>query len=343
MLRSRLAGAVLAGSLILAGCAHGPKAAESAEVSSEAPAFTFEGEAISNDAVRLVVDGRVGRITHFGYADGPNLLWLGDPAGIAEQRAQEKAGWINYGGDKVWPSFQSAWVRQHTDSNWPPDTTIDGAVWEVERLGERRLRMTSPVSPYLNVRIVREIELDEVRPRVVIRNTIERTGRSPFPVHIWSVSQTAMPLYTLAGVSQARPQLAKGGELHALWYYGDQDTVSANITALAGGKAVRWDMDHEGGAKTGTLGTWGACVFDDVVLVHQTAYDPDGAYPDASDIHLYTHGEYAELETVSPQEHPRPGEAIHNTVVWTLLPREGRDDAAVVEAIEALPAVVDGE
>jgi len=298
---------------------------------------------LSNGVVDVAVAGQVGRIVHFGYTGGPNLLWRADREDIEKQRGKDNPGWINYGGDKVWPSLQSSWSRQHGAKGWPPDTTADGAAWEVERVGERKLRMRSPVSPHLNVRIVREVELDAAGARVVVRNAVERTDWSPFPVHVWSVSQTVMPRYTLAGVSRKRPQLARGGEYHALWTYGDKDKVSGNITVLADGRAIRWDMDHQGGGKTGTLGTWGACVFDDVVLVHQTSYDPEGAYPDASNIQLYTHGEYTELETLSPQSHPKVGEAIRNTVVWTLLPREDRDDAALVEAIEALPAVAQPE
>ena len=156
---------------------------------------------------------------------------------------------------------------------------------------------------------------------------------------VWSVAQVVMPRYTLLDVTRARPQGELGGPYHALWSYGEKDNVSANVTPLLDGDAIRWDLTHEGGGKVGTLGTWCAGVYDNLVWVQQTAFDPEGSYPDASNIQVYTHGEYTELETLSPQVHLTPGQTLTNRVVWRLIEVDGRDAAALAAAIKALPAV----
>ncbi len=297
---------------------------------------------LRNDAAVLGISAELGRITHFGAADGPSLMWLGSAEEIEKQRDSEKRTWINYGGDKVWTTLQTAWNRVHGVGGFPPDHTLDGAPWEVEKLSDLKVRMTSPVSPYINARVIRTVELDATKPRVVIHNTIERVETNPFPVHIWSVSQTFMPEYSLLGVTRERPQGPIGGEYHAMWGYGQKDNVSANITPMRVGDrvaAVRWDFNHKGGGKVGTLGTWCAAVFDEHVWVQHAAFDPEGGYPDASNMQVYTDGRYVELETLSPQVQLAKGQKLDNTVVWTLLPRDGRSDTELTAAIVELPGV----
>ncbi|NBC10113.1 MAG: hypothetical protein GVY24_00060 [Planctomycetes bacterium] len=309
-----------------------------ADAEAEPAEATFEDTLVlENEALTLSVAPGVGRIVGLTPAGGKNLMWLTSAENAAEGEAEDK--WVNLGGDKIWPALQAMWGRYLPHGGgWPPDPSLDGSAWEVVEHDERRVVIRSPLAPELKVRITRVIELDPTRPRVVIHNTIERVERSIFPVHIWSVSQLDQPRYALLGVEQRWPQGPQGHELHAIWGSQAKDQASANVTPLADHNAIRWDFDHEGGGKVGTLGTWCAAVFDDWAVVHQTAFDPAGSYPDASNIQTYTHGQYIELETLSPQAHPQPGETIDNTVVWTLIPVQDRDDAALVEAIEQLPA-----
>ncbi len=344
----------LAATALLIGCGSTPGAAEapppsakasaSVKAEAQAPAPAPAGEVrfadeitVSNEALRLSIAASVGRIVELRPAGGEDLMWRTTADKAAEGEAQDK--WVNLGGDKVWPALQAMWGRYLPHGGgWPPDPAIDGSRWDVVEHADRRVVIRSPVAPELGLRITRTIELDAREPRVVIHNRIERVQPSIFPVHIWSVSQLKQPDYTLLGVAQRRPQGPQGRELHTVFGNFAKDKVSAQVTPLAEGRAVRWDLTHEGGGKVGTLGTWCAAVYDGWVVVHQSAFDPAGSYPDASNMQVYTHGEYVELETLSPQSHPQPGEAIENTVVWTLLPTEGRDDAALVEAIEKLPA-----
>jgi len=320
------------------------KAQAEAEAEAQAEAEATVAEAtfedtfvLKNKALTLTVAPGVGRIVGLTPAGGRDLMWRTTAEQAAAGAAEGK--WVNLGGDKVWPALQAMWGRYLPHGGgWPPDPAIDGSRWDVLEHDAQRIVIRSPLAPELGIRITRVIELDEARPRVVIHNSLERVRRSIFPVHIWSVSQLDQPRYALLGVAQRWPQGPQGRELYTLWGRGRKNKVSAHITPLADGRAVRWDFGHEGGGKVGTLGTWCAAVYDDWAVVHHTAFDPAGSYPDASNIQVYTHGQYVELETLSPQSHPQPGEAIENTVVWTLIPAKGRDDAALVETIEALEA-----
>ena len=343
-LSERLLGSlvVLGAGLLLGACASSsaePQEARNGNVSGAAPLPTAEHLLLVNPSIEVGVSAPLGRITRFGPRGGENLIWLADSVNEVEPVGVEQEGYVNRGGDKVWTTLQAMWSRTHGVENWPPDPSLDGPAWTLERLGERRCRLTSPVSPHTQLQVVRLIELHDTEPLVTITNTLQRPEYSPFPVMIWSVSQTVMPRYALLGVSQPRPQGTVGGPYHALWKYGEDDNVSANVSPLLGGKAVRWDLTHEGGGKIGTLGSWCAAVFDTHAWVQQTAFNPSGSYPDASNIQTYTHGEYLELETLSPQVHLAPGERFTNRVIWRLLEVDGEDAEALAARIEALPDV----
>ncbi|MDZ4200470.1 MAG: DUF4380 domain-containing protein [Kiritimatiellia bacterium] len=287
---------------------------------------------IENGMVRLAVAPSVGRIVEFGPVAGRNLLWLNTEGAVEELK--KGTAWINYGGDKVWPAFQSMWARVlPTGGTFPPDPALDGSAWELIEQQPRRLVLRSPEAPQLGIRIVREIELHESDPVVVIRSTIERIAPSVFPVQVWAVSQALPAKYILMSVEQRFPQGPLGREEYAIWGKWSRDVVTENITSLPDRRAIRWDPRHSGGAKVGTLGTWCAAVYDDWVLVHRTSFDPEGSYPDASNIQVYADTLYVELETLGPQKHPRPGESIRQTVVWELIPTDNREDAELIEAI----------
>ena len=334
--------ALLAAVLPLSGCA--PRAAggePAAGAEAAASGQTLDNVVLTNGSIEVGVSGPLGRITRFATRGGENLMWMNAAATPPKSAAAEPAPFVHVGGDKVWITQQAIWTRTHGSNGWPPDPQLDGPAWTLEQLDDLSCRLTSPVTPAVAARVVRVIRLDPTDPVVTITNTIERTGYSPFPVMIWSVSQVVMPRYTLLDVEQPRPQGPLGGPYHAIWSYGERDIASPNVTPLLDGNAIRWDLDHEGGSKVGTLGTWCAGVYDGLAWVQQTPFDRDGSYPDASNIQCYTGGQYTELETLSPQVHLKPGGSLNNRVVWRLLAVEGRDDATLAAAINALPPVKD--
>ena len=313
-----------------------------AAATTQPAAYTYPDEKhVRTDDAVLGVSAQTGRITHFGPTADRNLLWVNTDAAVRKALAAEKPGWVNYGGDKVWPALQALWARIYIyKGGFPPDPVIDGQPWTIEARGDRTFVMTSPVSPHLGVRVHRHVELASDGRRAVITSTVERTQRNVYPVQVWTVTQVPQTAYTLLGVTDAKPQGDAGHDLHTVFGGARDDKASEHVKPLADDRAIRWDLLHKGGGKVGTFGTWCAAVYDDWIIVVQTHYDRTGSFPDASNIQAYSHGEYIELETLGPQVHLQPGEKVTQRMVWTLLKRSDyTDDEAIVKAIEALPAV----
>jgi hypothetical protein len=141
---------------------------------------------LSNAQAELGVSNVTGRVVHFGFAGGPNLLWESPQA---PQVAGGLRGWVNWGGDKLWLWPQEDWdtwtggtVRVPGDPASQPH--------QVEVAG-RRLRMTSPLVPGYGVRMVREIELDAAGCGATFINRVEQVSAPSLPLAYspWVVTQ----------------------------------------------------------------------------------------------------------------------------------------------------------
>ena len=69
---------------------------------------------INNGEVKLIVVPAIGRIMHYSYLDGDNILWSDPqfhgkvlPKGMPDIDEEGNFAWTNFGGDKVWPNEQS--------------------------------------------------------------------------------------------------------------------------------------------------------------------------------------------------------------------------------------------
>ncbi|MDQ2687021.1 MAG: DUF4380 domain-containing protein, partial [Armatimonadota bacterium] len=265
-----------------------------------------------------------------------NKLWLGkappptpDPAN-AKTFPQE---WHNYGGDKLWPSPQSAWP-QHQPIAWPPDPNFDTGPYTVKRLSNG-LRLVSPVSPYYGVRVIRDITLRPRSARVFLQDTFYKMRRTSgkvgvFPIGLWSIAQVRgdatvyLPLnfrgkfpgvgFTSLGDKADLPPNAKP--------HGDLLTVTrpSNVSSKVG-------VDDRAG--------WMACLFDGNLLFseHFTRL-PNAPYPDkGTNAQVYTNGDdtqaYIEMEVLDRLVTLKPGHQITRAVSWRLqrLPRTPTSDA----------------
>jgi hypothetical protein len=138
---------------------------------------------ISNGVVDLVINPKIGRVTRYGFVGCPNLLWTNTLADI------NSAGWLNYGGEKLWIWPQDDW-KQVTGKAWPPPMDVPPAnVYDVEVRG-RSIVMRSAVIEKYGVRIVREIHLADTGTDVEIRSRFEPVaGGPPRLIAAWSVAQ----------------------------------------------------------------------------------------------------------------------------------------------------------
>lgn len=283
---------------------------------------------LDTPAVKLGISPEVGRIVSLAVPGGAELLWRNCETALVT--ARETNAWLNYGGDKLWPTQQCNWRQVH-DRTWPPDRTLDGSPWQVLQSGKNRLVVQSPISPDLNVRFRREIIVDEVEAKVTINNTVEQTARSPFPVFIWSVTQIRPPEFCLLDVAPEQPFPEK------LFILMSKDVPVVTLTG--DNRALHLPPLVGKSIKVGTLGRWLAAVYPDCILLQFAAYDPAACYSERANMEVFWNAktgttptvenwptgpwnqDYVELEPVSPLKHLQPGETIDYTVTWRILPR----------------------
>ncbi len=332
-----IAAAILTG-IFLAACAQ-PHSARAEAPPATAPAartpLTFpDAIALTNPLIRVEVAPSVGRITHFGFADGQNLFWINTPAGAEKGPQRNGELYRNIGGDKLWPAMQDLWTRIYgPPAGWPPDGVIDGKPWTLIEKTDHKVIMQSPPQEALGIIVQRQITLDPDQPVVTITNTITRQKPNLFPVHIWTISQAIWPDYVLMDVAADRPAPAK-----RIYFPRSLDDIMQDIGDNA--QRLQIDPNRKGGSKVGTLGRWLAAVSADHIWYQATQFDPAGMYLDASNVQVYFDGNYTELELLSPSKHLLPGESLTNTVLWRLTPRGDLTDEQIVEQARQLAATV---
>jgi hypothetical protein len=102
-----------------------------------------------------------------------------------------KAGWANYGGDKVWPGPEG-WAN---DNEWPsiPYYILDGSKWDAEVLtnnsGEVTLRITSPKDPRTGVQFVRTFHVYAATTRIKVEQVMRNISQRQIRWGIWHLIQ----------------------------------------------------------------------------------------------------------------------------------------------------------
>lgn len=135
-----------------------------------------------NGQARVVVDGSVGRIVEYSLQDGAatNVIWFNPDA---RDRKYFVGGWLNWGGDKLWPWPQSRW-------GWPPPEPKGGYKLEAR---DGTIVMTGEMAAQ-KLRAVREIELDDQTSTMVVTSRFEPTELAfTDPIGVWSITQVPHP------------------------------------------------------------------------------------------------------------------------------------------------------
>ncbi|MBV9852487.1 MAG: DUF4380 domain-containing protein [Armatimonadetes bacterium] len=293
---------------------------------------------LSNKTVDVVVVPGIGRIMAFGFTGSAETSPLFNNRAELGRPAVQKSGvypndWINYGGDKLWPSQQIDWFR-HQPKAWPPDPNFDEGPYRVSRI-RSGLRLTGPVSPYYQIQVVREITLPPHGARVYLRDTFRKSPdaagrRNGFPVGIWSISQVRGDATIYLPLN--RRGLFPGVGLTSL---GDKPTLLPNWRAR--GDTVAVTRPNNVATKMGVddAAGWMACIFGgDLLFSERFTRRPRALYPDKGcNAEVYTNGDphlpYIEMEVLSRMVRLRAGQTLTRTMSWRLqrLPRWPRSDA----------------
>ena len=279
---------------------------------------------LNNGVVRLVVVPSIGRIMHYGFVGGENILWDDPqhygktlPGGQPFTDEEGNLAWTNFGGDKVWPNQQSEFEAINGYS-WPPDPAYDGGAHQVELLDDG-VRITSPLSAFNGARSIRTIRLVGGGTRVSIgqrlkkEQAIAKPELEPLRYTIWNVTQIRPPeqtLYPLNPLSNL-----KGGIHHFEW----KAEVSAKNFRVEDGIGI-FVPDLEENQKTGADSDgWLAGIVGQTVIAEFYRRDPAAIYPDGGLIaEVYTCPDYTELELLSPWVPLEVGGQLDFAIAWEL-------------------------
>ncbi|HEX3549122.1 MAG TPA: hypothetical protein VHT53_02035 [Candidatus Elarobacter sp.] len=269
----------------------------------------------SPDALRLtngVVDVRIPRtygprITHFGFADGPNVL--GDGAGV--ERVTPRGTWRAYGGHRLWAAPEV----------FPDTYTIDDAPPEIETF-ERRAVVRRARDPATGLIASMDVELEPGGTRVTVRHAIANDGPSARRLAPWAIT-VAAPGGT-AVIPQPRfapqPEALLPARTMALWRYTDlSDARFAFGTAFL---RLRCDPSSPQPNKIGVACErgWFAYLSGRTAFVIESAYDEAGEYPDRGcSVEVYTQGPFCEVETLAPLVTLPPGGVARHVERWSLV------------------------
>jgi len=275
---------------------------------------------LDNGKVRAVAVPGIGRVLQFGFSGEPGVFWE-NPAMTGKPMPEEPWNTTgSFGGDKTWPTPQSAW-------NWPPPDVFDRSGVDAMPDGDGGLILASPTSPRYGIRTERRITLDPLRPVMRIVTTYLKVQGDPVEVGIWVITQVNEPVKAFLPIPPSPRHL---GGLSRTWEW-----PSAFLRFGLGRVSIT--RDPAKGQKIGNdsehllwVGTK-ACLRIDNPRVAGATYPDDGC-----GMEIYTKGDpvpYMELETLAPLRLMSAGDIVSATNTYTLFHRTRRTPEAEADAL----------
>jgi hypothetical protein len=149
---------------------------------------------LTNDIVSLYIAPDIGgRAIQMQLGDQEFFFVNRDLAGkvLPPEQNNVKAGWANYGGDKVWPAPEG-WMN---DNEWPsiPYYVLDGSKFAAqvvtETPAEVAVRVTSPADPRTGVQFERTFHVYAGTTRIKVDQVIRNISRREIRWGIWHLIQ----------------------------------------------------------------------------------------------------------------------------------------------------------
>jgi len=254
---------------------------------------------LENDLVRVhVVPDIGGRVIQYALGEkaffwvNPDLLGKTSPrTGLGPD-----GGWLNYGGDKLWPAPQG-WDNEH---QWPgpPGAVLDGRPYRAETdPAAPAIRLTSRDDPQTGIRFSRRIRLHPRSTHVSVQAAMTNVDDEPRRWGIWAHTQLDAGradgdeeynrLLRAWCPINPRSKFERGYRV----IFGKKDNPSFEADARRGLLTVSYRY------RVGKIGLdshagWVATVDGRTghVFVQRFRYDPDKPYPDGSSVEFWHNG-----------------------------------------------------
>ena len=257
---------------------------------------------LTNDFVTVQVVPEIGgRVIQYKLGDHP-FLWVNPDLADKKPTASgldAEGGWLNYGGDKLWPAPQG-WDN---DEQWPgpPDGVLDGQPHAMEKLpvdqdGRMGVRLTSRDDPRSGIRFSRVIRLDPDGTRVSLEATMTNVDTKPRRWGIWSHIQLDAfnakrtghnPLMNAFCPINPNSHFPKGYDV----IFGTKDNPSFQPNYDAGMMKINYQY------KVGKIGMdshagWLATVNGETghAFIQRFVFESDKPYPDGASVEFWHNG-----------------------------------------------------
>jgi hypothetical protein len=284
---------------------------------------------------------------------------------LPEDQNNLKAGWANYGGDKVWPGPEG-WM---SDSDWPsiPYYVLDGSKFDAEvtanNSAEVAVRLTSPKDPRTGVQFARTFHVYAGTTRIKVEQVMRNISRREIRWGIWHLIQNDAA--DAHNPSRPNPELfmyipLSSRSKYPQGYYNPYgDARHPSYEVLEGGGMLRVHYLYRvGKAAADSSAGWYALVNGqkNIGLVETFRYFPELEYPDGASVETWNDGPgtisrgpfdqtladdpkqtpyFLESEVLSPYATLAPGEEYSFPVYWaaTRLPNPVRGEPSSAGAI----------
>ena len=257
----------------------------------------WDAYVMENDLAQLHVVPEIGgRVIQFTLGE-KEFFWV-NPAltgkSSPETGLDPDGGWMNYGGDKLWPAPQG-WDN---DQQWPgpPDAVLDGQPYRAETEVGAAIRLTSRDDPRSGIRFSRRIRLHPRSTRVSIEATMTNIDNKPRRWGIWAHTQLDAGLPDSDDFNRLmrawcpinpRSRFDRGYQV----IFGQKDNPSFQADAERGLMKVSYQY------KVGKIGLdshagWVATVDGRKgdVFVQRFQFDPERSYPDGASVEFWHNG-----------------------------------------------------
>jgi hypothetical protein len=294
---------------------------------------------------------------------------------LPEEQNNLKAGWANYGGDKVWPGPEG-WMN---DQEWPsiPYYILDGTRFQAEVVRESpeevAVRVTSPKDPRTGVQFVRTFHLYAGTTRIKVEQVMRNISRREIRWGIWHLIQNDAA--DAHDPSKPNPELYMYIPLNPHSRYPDGyykpygDARHPSYQIMHGGRMLRVHYLYRVcKAAADSNAGWYAVINGqkNIGLIENFKYFPEQEYPDGASVETWNDGPgtisrgpfdqtladdpkktpyFLESEVMSPYATLEPGEEYSFPVYWSPTritnPVRGEPSSAGV-ASESLSAKIEG-
>ncbi len=268
---------------------------------SDSKYLGWSSDKLSNGLVDVQVVPEIGgRIMQYTLGK-KEFLWVNPKLAGKSPSATGLAGdggWLNYGGDKLWPAPQG-WDN---DQQWPgpPDAVLDGQPYKLKKLksvsGETALQLESRKDQRSGIQFSRVVRIFDGSTRVSFDATMTNIDNKPRRWGIWAHTQLNAANHSGTGFNDLlnawcplNPASKLPGGYSVI--FGDKDNPSYQTDPIR--KLMRVQYQY----RVGKIGLnanagWSATVdgASGSVFVQKFVYEQEKEYPDGSSVEYWLNG-----------------------------------------------------